>query len=185
MPFKETCPVEERIALFRDYETGVFTVGELCCRHGISRETFYVWKRRRESGQPRWFEDRSHAVERCPHATPDRLAQRIIATRQRFAHFGPKKIKARLEREQPEVDWPAASTIGDILKREGLIEARRRRRRAIAQGEIVAPATAANEEWGIDFKGWFRTQDGTRCDPLTISDAASRYLIEVRIVEPT
>ena len=50
MPFKETCPVEERIALFRDYETGVFTVSELCCRYGISRETFYVWKRRRESG---------------------------------------------------------------------------------------------------------------------------------------
>ena len=46
MPFKETCPVEERIALFRDYETGVFTVSDLCRRHGISRETFYVWKRR-------------------------------------------------------------------------------------------------------------------------------------------
>ena len=185
MPFKETCPMEERIALFGEYETGAFTVGELCRRYGISRQTFYVWKRRRESGQPRWFEDLSHAVERCPHATPARFAQRIIATRQRFAHFGPKKIKARLERDAPEVDWPAASTIGDILKREGLVEARRRRRRAIAQGEMVAPATAANEEWAIDFKGWFRTKDGMRCDPLTITDAASRYLIEVRIVEPT
>ena len=185
MPFKETCPVEERIALFGEYETGVFTVGELCRRHGISRETFYVWKRRRESGQTRWFEDRSHAVERCPHAIPDRLAQRVIAARRRFAYFGPKKIKAWLERDAPDVAWPAASTIGDILKREGLIEARRRRRRAIAQGEVVAPATAPNEEWGIDFKGWFRTKDGTRCDPLTITDAASRYLIEVRIVDPT
>jgi transposase-like protein len=47
MPFKETCPVEERIALLREYETGVFTVSELCRRFGISRETFYVWKRRR------------------------------------------------------------------------------------------------------------------------------------------
>jgi len=171
--------------LFGEYETGVFTVADLCQRHGISRETFYVWKRRRESGEPRWFEDRSHAVERCAHMTSERLADQIIATRRRFAHFGPKKIKAWLEREAPDVAWPAASTIGDILKREGLVEARRRRRRAIAQGEIVAPATAANEEWAIDFKGWFRTKDGTRCDPLTITDAASRYLIEVRIVEPT
>ena len=68
MPFKETCPVEERIALFRDYETGVFTVSELCRRHGISRETFYVWKRRRESGEARWFEELSHATASCPHA---------------------------------------------------------------------------------------------------------------------
>jgi transposase InsO family protein len=185
MPFKETCPVEERIALFQEHEMGVFTVAELCRRHGISRETFYVWKRRRESGEPRWFDDRSHAVARCAHTTSGRIADRIIATRRRFPHFGPKKIRAWLEHERPEVAWPAASTIGDILKREGLVEARRRRRRAIAQGEIVAPATAANEEWSIDFKGWFRTADGTRCDPLTITDAASRYLIEVRIVEPT
>ncbi len=185
MPFKETCPVEERIALFGEYETGVFTVAELCRRHGISRETFYLWKRRRESGEAHWFEDRSHAVERCTHATPDRQADRIVAVRRRFPHFGPKKIKAWLERTAPDVAWPAASTIGDILKREGLIEARRRRRRALAQGEVVAAATVANEEWAIDFKGWFRTADGERCDPLTITDATSRYLIEVRIVEPT
>src|SRR5262252_3025191 len=183
MPFKETCPMEERIALFRDYETGVFTVSELCRRQGISRETFYVWKRRRESGNPRWFEELSHAAASCPHATSDWVADRVIAVRQRFPDFGPKKIKAWLERDSPNVNWPAASTIGDILKREGLVEARRRR--AIAQGELVSPATVANDEWSIDFKGWFRTADGTRCDPLTLTDAASRYLVEVRIVEPT
>ncbi len=185
MPFRESSPVEQRIGLFREYETGAFTVTELCARHGISRETFYVLKRRRESGDPQWFEEKSHAVRNCPHATPDRLAKRIIATRRRFPHFGPKKIKAWLACERPEVDWPAPSTIGDILKREGLVEARRQRRRGIAQGEVMTPAEAPNDEWAIDFKGWFRTVDGTRCDPLTITDAASRYLIEVRIVDPT
>jgi transposase InsO family protein len=182
MPF--TCPMEERIALLRDYETGVFTVSDLCRRYAISRETFYVWKRRRESGERRWFEDRSHAVAGCPHATAGDVADRIVAIRRRFGHFGPKKIKAWLEREAPEVSWPAASTIGDILKREGLVEPKRRRRHAIGQGEMVRPASAPNEEWAIDFKGWFRTSDGRRCDPLTITDAASRYLIELRIVEP-
>ena len=177
--------MEERIALFRDYETGVFTVSELCRRQGISRETFYVWKRRRESGDPRWFEELSHAAASCPHATSDWVADRVIAVRRRFPDFGPKKIKAWLERDSPKVNWPAASTIGDILKREGLVEPRRRRRPAIPQGEVVSPATVANEEWSIDFKGWFRTADGTRCDPLTLTDAASRYLVEVRIVEPT
>ena len=189
MPFKGTSPVEERIALMREHDTGAFTVVELCERYGISRETFYFWKRRREGGQERWFEDESHATASCPHATDAALQERIVALRRKFPHFGPKKIKARLEDESAQagetIDWPAASTIGDILKREGLVETRRRWRRPLAQGEVKAPARKPNEEWAIDFKGWFRTRDGTRCDPLTISDAASRYLIEVRVVEPT
>ena len=88
MPFRESSPVEERVVLFREYETGAFSVTELCARHGISRETFYVWKRRRESGEPHWFEERSHAVQSCPHATAGRLADRIIATRHRFPQRG-------------------------------------------------------------------------------------------------
>ena len=189
MPFKETCAVEERIALFLEYETGVFSVSDLCRRHGISRETFYVWKRRREAGGARWFEDGSHAVDDCPHATAGGLAERIVAARRRFPHFGPKKVKAWLEagsvKTVESIVWPAASTIGDILKREGLVESRRRRRPAIAQGEVVTPAVRPNEEWAIDFKGWFRTGSGVRCDPLTVTDTASRYLLETRIVAPT
>ena len=189
MPFRETSPVAERIALLREFETGVFTVSELCRRHGISRETFYVWQRRWASGEAGWFEGRSHAVACCPHATDGLIAERIIAVRRQFPHFGPKKIKARLEdescRKGDGTTWPAASTIGDILKRANLVEPQRKRRRAIAHGEVVAPARTPNEEWAIDFKGWFRTADGRRCDPLTITDQASRFLVEARIVEPT
>lgn len=185
MPFRETNPMEERIALFREFETGIFGVAELCARYGISRPTFYDWKSRRDSGDPHWFLDRSHATEVCPHRTPERIAARVVALRKRYPHLGPKKILAVLAEKHPEVAWPAASTIGDILKRAGLVTASKRRRRPITQGEVSSPAVEPNEEWSIDFKGWFRTLDGERCDPLTISDAASRYLIEVRIVDPT
>ena len=87
--------------------------------------------------------------------------------------------------DQPGTAWPATSTIGDILKREGLVEPRQRRRKRIDCGNIIAGSNAANGEWSIDFKGWFRTMDTTRCDPLTIVDTWSRYLIELHIVEPT
>lgn len=185
MPFKETCPVEERITLFRDYGTGAFTVSELCRLYGISRETFYVWKRRRDGGEPRWQEEKSHAAGSCPHRTPAPIAAAVIAVRREFRHFGPKKIKAVLTAREPGIAWPAASTMGGILKEAGLTASRRRRRRPLAQGEAAAsPASAPNEEWAIDFKGWFRTRDGERCDPLTITDAASRYLIEVRHTGP-
>jgi transposase-like protein len=63
MPFRESSPVEERTGLFREYETGAFSVTELCERYGISRETFYVWKRRRESGEAGWFAETSHAAK--------------------------------------------------------------------------------------------------------------------------
>lgn len=179
--------MEERIALLRAYDTGVLTVTELCVHYGISRQTFYEWQRRRDSSDEHWFEDRSHATQSCPHRTPAEIVDAVIAMRQRRRRrpFGPKKIRAQLVRKQPGIEWPATSTIGDILKRANLVTARERRRRPIPHGEIVVPAAAPNDEWAIDFKGWFRAGDGTRCDPLTITDTASRYLIEVRIVEPT
>jgi len=185
MPFRESCPVEERIALFREFESGAFGVSELCARYGISRETFYVWKRRREAGGERWFEDLSRTPGSCPHATAPEAVAAVVAMRARYPRFGPKKIRARLVLDRPDVAWPAASTIGGILKREGLIADTKRRKKPVGQGEIVAGAAEPNGEWAIDFKGWFRTLDGTRCDPLTVSDTASRYLIAARITPPT
>lgn len=185
MAFRETGVMAERIAMLRDFDTGAFTASELAGRYGVSRETFYVWKRRRESGDERWFEALSRAPDSCPHATPENQIAAVLAMRARFPRFGPKKIRAKLVTERPKTAWPAVSTAGDILKREGLIEAKPRRGKPIAQGDIVAGAEAPNGEWGIDFKGWFRTLCGTRCDPLTITDTASRYLIETRIVDPT
>ena len=177
--------MEERVALFREYETGFFSATELCRRHGISRETFYVWRERRAGGDARWFEDRSHAAKHCPHATSAALVERIEAAARQNPDFGPKKLKGWLEDREADVRWPAASTFGDILKRAGLVTPRRKRRARVEQGQIVAKASEPNEEWCIDFKGWFRALDGRRCDPLTISDTASRYLIETRIMATT
>ncbi|MCU0954732.1 MAG: hypothetical protein MUC37_09025 [Hyphomicrobium sp.] len=73
MPLRERCPVQERVAMFLYHDTGVYTVEGLAGRYGISRETFYVWKRLRESGAEDWYEEFSRAPDRCPHATPEEL----------------------------------------------------------------------------------------------------------------
>ena len=87
--------------------------------------------------------------------------------------------------ERPEAVWPAASTMGDLLRAEGLVSSRRRRRRRVAApGRPFRAVTAPNDVWCIDFKGWFRTRDGERCDPLTVSDAYSRFLLACVIVPP-
>lgn len=177
--------MERRVGLLQDYDTGAFSVTELCAQYGIDRSTFYLWRARRESGKARWFEDHSHAPGICPHRTGSDVAEAVVALRTRFPHFGPKKIRAYLTSQEPERSWPAASTIGDVLKRAGLIPARRVRRRAVELPGQPGFANAPNAEWACDFKGWFRTGDGRRCDPLTVTDGYSRYLLEVRIVDQT
>jgi transposase InsO family protein len=90
-----------------------------------------------------------------------------------------------LERKHPEHHWPAESTMGLILQRNGLNGKRRQRRHATPTAQPLEPARAANDVWSIDFKGWFCCGNGERCDPLTVSDAASRYLLCCRAVAAT
>jgi len=70
-----------------------------------------------------------------------------------------------------------------LLKREGLVVARKKRRKTAPYSEPLAHADGPNRVWCADFKGWFRTGDGERIDPLTISDAHSRYLLRCQAVE--
>lgn len=185
MPFVETCRMERRIEMLSDYDTGVWSVSDLCRRYGVSRDTFYAWAARRASGERDWFSDRSHATRTCPHRTGEAVEEAVVALRRRFPHMGPRKLKAKLEAQDGAHAWPAASTIGDILKRAGLIEPARRRRRPLDAPRRARAAEAANEEWAADFKGWFRTRDQQRIDPLTITDSHTRFLVETRITDPT
>jgi transposase InsO family protein len=171
--------------MLSDYDSGNWRVSELCRRYAVSRDTFYEWRRRRESGAPDWFKDRSHAPLSHPHETDQGLKDAIISLRRRFPQMGPRKLLAKLAREAPEKSWPAASTAGEVLKRAGLIAPVKRRRRPIDQRRGFAAVAAANDEWSTDFKGWFRSADQRRIDPLTITDGHSRFLIGIRIAAPT
>jgi transposase InsO family protein len=185
MPFEETCRMEQRIRMLSDYDSGHWSVTELCSRYGVCRDTFYAWRRRRSSGSADWFVDLSHAPSHCPHRTEDAVAAEIVRLRRHFPHFGPRKLAAMFRRASPGAACPAASTIGDILTRAGLVEATRRLRRPLGQERPFASVAAPNDEWSADFKGWFRTLDRRRVDPLTIADSHTRFLLDVRIVAPT
>jgi transposase InsO family protein len=177
--------MEERIRMLVDYDTGNWSVSQLCRRYGVSRDTFYAWRQRRSAQEADWFMDCSHAPLHCPHRTAAAVVEAVIALRRRFPHLGPRKLLAMLTRQAPGTHWPAASTMGDILKQAGLTAPVKRRRRPLDQHRPAAAVAAANDEWAADFKGWFRTRDQCRIDPLTITDGHSRFLIDVRIVAPT
>ena len=177
--------MEEKLRFVFDYERDEQTMTELCERYGIARETGYVWLRRYRERGVGGLVELNRAAERHPNQTPAEIEQAVLELRQAHMRWGPRKLKRVLERDQPGRAWPAASTMGALLKREGLVVARKQRRKTAPYSEPLAHADGPNRVWCADFKGWFRTADGARIDPLTISDAHSRYLLRCQAVEKT
>jgi transposase InsO family protein len=114
-----------------------------------------------------------------------KVSRALMSLRSEHPSWGPRKLRAYLQRDTPKIVWPAASSIGDLLRREGLAHPRRKRKRTPPYTQPLQHAAAPNQVWCADFKGWFLTQDGARCDPLTITDAYSRYLIRCCGVKKT
>jgi transposase InsO family protein len=174
--------MDERGLLILDYCKGEMSIAELCRRYGVSRKTGYKWIARYEAEGLAGLLDRSHAPVCCPHRMDASVRERVLAVRSAHPTWGPKKVRAWLADRAPRRHWPAASTIGTLFDAAGLT-IRRRRRRGVPESAPFNACNAANDVWTVDFKGWFRTADGERCDPLTLSDAHSRYLLRCQAVE--
>ena len=185
MAWKASGVVDQRRKFVQEYESGNWTMAELCRLYEISRESGYKWIKRIRAEGEQGLEDRSRAPRCHPNQTDANIEQQVLQLRRRHATWGPRKLLYVLGQKQPQVVWPAASTVGALLKREGLTVARRARRKTPPYTQPFQNAIEPNQLWCADFKGWFRTRDQQRIDPLTISDAASRYLLRCQAVEKT
>ncbi len=169
--------VDKRMRFVTGVEVSEETVTALCRRFGFSRKTGYKWLERYRSEGIEGLSDRSRAPREHRHAVTAALAERCLSVRRLHPTWGPVKVRAWLDRHDGEAAWPAASTIGVLFDRAGLTVRRKLRRRAAPSSAPFAACGGANEVWCIDFKGWFLTGDGTHCEPLTLSDAHTRYLL--------
>jgi transposase InsO family protein len=185
MPWKASSVMEEKLRFVLEYEQGERSMSELCQRYEVSRETGYVWLRRYRAVGWEGLVERSRAAERHQNQTPADIERMVLDLRQAHSRWGPRKLKWVLEKNEPGRVWPAASTMGELIKRAGLVAARKKRVKTPPYSEPLAHADGANRVWCADFKGWFRTGDGERIDPLTITDAYSRYLLKCQTVEKT
>lgn len=179
MPWKEISALDRRMELIVLVNEGL-PIAEAARRCGVSRPTAHKWVNRYRSEGPEGLNNRSRAPVRHPNATNEAMVERILAVRDKWL-FGAVKIRHWLLRAMPDAPVPAASTIGQILKEYGR-SASKKRQRAPKRTEPLAHCDGPNRVWCADFKGWFRTGDGKRCDPLTISDGFSRYLLCCQIV---
>jgi len=185
MGWKETCVMEEGFKFIQEYQNEEDSFAELCRRYGVSRKTGYKWVERYEAEGIDGLRDQSRAADYHPNEVLKEVGDEVLKMRRRHPHWGPAKLRVRLQWEAPEIIWPAASTIGEMLKRAGLTVPRKHRRRATPSQSPLSHAAAANQVWSADFKGWFRCGDGSRCDPLTMSDGYSRFLLRCQAMEGT
>lgn len=128
MPWLETDPMDQRLRFILDDQRGLYDRTELCDRDGISRKTGYKWLARYEQDGRRGLQRNSRAPHHRPHRIPAHVAQLLCAARTAHPDWGPAKLLDWLRARHPRVAWPAASTVGDLLTREGLVTRRRRRR---------------------------------------------------------
>lgn len=185
MPWKATEVVEERTRFVLEYESGEWTMSELCRIYGIARKTGYEWAGRYAVEGLSGLVDRRYGARKHPNETQAGLQQEILQLKYAHPSWGAKKLRGYLLNKRKDVSWPVLSTFGEILRRAGLTTPQRKRRLTVLYNKPFQTVEKANQVWCADFKGWFLTGKGERVDPLTISDAHSRYLLRCQSVEKT
>jgi len=180
MPWNLTDPMTERERFVDTYLRRVYSMTELCSRFGISRKTGYKWLERFRSGGRTALADRSRAPRSCPHKTAPHIEELIIARREAHPNWGAPMIIDRLRLENPQLELPAYSTAGDILRRHNLIRPKAKRRKTIQPERVPLAVNAPNQVWALDYKGEFRLGNTQYCYPFTGTDQHSRFALVVR-----
>jgi putative transposase len=182
MPWAEQSVMNNRLSFIAGCLRQEEAMSQLCLRHGISRKTGYKWLGRYQGMGVAGLEDLSSAPLTPAQAMDPAIVASVVELRKKYPTWGPRKLLADLRANEPERTWPAASTMGDLLRRENLSKPRRREAGEPRLAAGLIEASAPNESWSADFKGWFRTADGVRCEPFTVADGYSRYLLACEAV---
>ena len=180
MPWKKSEPMEQRIE-FAIRALRALNFRALCQEYGISAKTGYKWRERFLRTGVGGMEEQSRRPKSHAEQLPEQEVCEIVRLKLAHLSWGPRKIGELYLRRHGEV--ASESTFKRVLERAGLTQKRRRRCATEAGGLCKGrQASAPNEVWTVDFKGWWR--DGNkRCEPLTVRDEYSRYVLEVRAVE--
>ena len=175
MPWRKASIMSQRLEVVTFLQaSGGPGVTELCRRFGVSRKTAYKWLARYRAGD-RELADRSRRPACSPRRCADAVEQRVVELRRTHPAWGPRKLRQDLLNDSQAA--PAASTIGRILHRHGLIATDAwQKHTAYQRFEYPEP----NDLWQMDFKGYFTTLKQGKCHPLCVLDDHSRYALGVR-----
>lgn len=182
--------MSERLAFIQACLDRSVSIVQICDRFGISEKTGQKWLKRFRSEGSFGLADRSHAPQTHLHRITPEVAAHIITLRRKHPLYGAQMLRDWLIQHEPGQHWPAASSIGELLKRNNLIRHRRRRHLPEERAALDGSRTRAcepNMVWTADFKGQFRLRKGlgVYCYPLTVLDLHTRFLLGCTALEST
>lgn len=178
MPWKELNMINQRTEfVLQALKTENFR--QLCHEYGISPKTGYKWKERFLAEGLNGMSDESRRPRSSPAGLAEGVVCDIVRLKEKHRSWGARKLRAIYGRTHAEV--PSESSFKRVLDRAGLVQPRRLRKKS-QTGRLFSGrrAQAPNEIWTVDFKGWWHSSEGKRCEPLTVRDEFSRYVLEVR-----
>ena len=183
MPWKEHRPMELKREFVLAAASPDANIAQLCRDFGISRNNGYKWIRRFKAEGQEGLQDRSRRPRQTCE-TSGEVVLRLIELRRQYPKWGPKKLHALLIRSGYTGTLPSTKTIARILDRAGEPRVRRPRRRLrlVLRDREELDIKGPNDVWTVDFKGWWRTRNGKRFEPLTVRDAFSRYVLCLRML---
>ena len=185
MPWQELVTMGIREEFVLRAQAPEANIAGLCREYGVSRKTGYKWLERFKEQGLSGLEDLSRKPKESPLAVSGDVVAEVVALRLAHPTWGSKKLGELVRRHLSPSEVPSRSTIDRILKRAGLVQPGRRRQPAPPQSKRGAPQVEVhgpNDLWTVDFKGWWLAMDSTRCEPLTIRDAFSRYVLRIEIL---
>ncbi len=177
MPWKEVNLMDSRVRFIMRLLDGE-KMTDICREYGISRKTGYKFLERYEKFGFEGLQNQSRRPLRFARQTHEEIVEKLIKLKGIYPTWGPKKLRVKLEQLHPGIVFPAVSTLGEILEREGLVK--KRKFRHVEERLFLAPhsdALVANEIWNNDFKGQFRLGDNSYSYPLTVTDDYSRFIL--------
>lgn len=156
---------------------------ELCREYGIVPKTGYKWKDRFVEEGLLGLEDRSRRPKTSPRGLSEEVTCRIVRIKKAHESWGARKIREVYARQYRPGELPSESSFKRVLEKAGLVKRRRRRSQPGGQLQNRVSSEQPNEVWTVDFKGWWYTTQGERCEPLTVRDDYAKYLLGVRVPE--
>src|SRR5580693_2654861 len=185
MPWKECRTMSLKLDFVEKATQPGARLAPLCREFGVSRPTGAKWVKRFKQEGFAGLEERSRRPTSSPLSLAEELVMAVLEQRDRPLTWGAKKLHDLLVKRFADAT-PSEATIARIVRRAGLVRARRRRKPlSVIEQAPSGVADAPNDVWTMDFKGWWRTHDGSRCEPLTVRDAYSRYVLTIAVLAAT
>ncbi len=179
MTWKDTTKMEQKIEFVNEWQSGNYSITELCRQFEISRPTAYKYiKRFKEEGLS-GLKERPRVHKNHPRKIATKIENEIVKFRKKHPRWGGEKIWKLLHNDFNEECIPCISTVNRVIKRNGLIIPKKRRRRVKPVFPIFDPQSC-NEVWSADFKGKFKMGNKKYCHPLTIADSYSRFVFSAK-----